>query len=61
MLKKCCPVCWELGNVLRAKFNLDIALSGSHSVSSPWAPPEWLSGDVDVCLEATMLIKLEKS
>ncbi|THH27542.1 hypothetical protein EUX98_g6645 [Antrodiella citrinella] len=56
--KKCCPICWELGQILSADFELSVALPGTHSVFSFWIPPSWLPDNVLAKLELVLLEKL---
>ncbi|THH26353.1 hypothetical protein EUX98_g7834 [Antrodiella citrinella] len=58
--KKCCPICWELGQILSAHFELSVALPGTHSVFSFWIPPSWLPENVLTTLESVLLEKLRR-
>ncbi|TCD63281.1 hypothetical protein EIP91_005771 [Steccherinum ochraceum] len=58
--KKCCPFCWDLGQILRTEYHLNFVLPGDHSVYSPWIPPPLgLSDDVLRQLEVVLLQRLK--
>ncbi|TCD67980.1 hypothetical protein EIP91_011649 [Steccherinum ochraceum] len=57
--KKCCPFCWDLGQILNDKYNLNLALPGHHSVYSPWIPPSGLADDDLKELEKVLLGRLQ--
>ncbi|TCD66970.1 hypothetical protein EIP91_000699 [Steccherinum ochraceum] len=57
--KKCCPLCWELGNVLCDQHNLNVTLLGHNGVYAPWVPPPGLSDTVLNELELVLLERLK--
>ncbi|THH27643.1 hypothetical protein EUX98_g6542 [Antrodiella citrinella] len=57
--RKCCPLCWELGNVLRVKQIANAVLPGHHGNYRPWIPPPKTSKNVLVSLEFALLKALK--